>query len=244
MEAQEAPENVVEASQIVGETKAAETPGAAPVAKKAEEKAVEASQIVGALEVAETPGAAKVAARIVVKSAEAGDDSDAGDSASYRAALPSPIVGSIEESDSLGPEEAAPHRAALLRSGTPDLDPELEEFLSNTPEPDTPSVRSPTLGAARIPVEAANEPIENMEAVVDRLQAIVEELLPWLKDDLSSSVSSNPRTSSPDIELEDISEFEEAAQRDPDPGQLNEIFEFRDPEPEQLNEMFDFEEAA
>ena len=144
MEAQEAPENVVEASQIVGETKAAETPGAAPVAKKAEEKAVEASQIVGALEVAETPGAAKVAARIVVKSAEAGDDSDAGVSASYRAALPSPIVGSIEERDILGPEEAASHRTTFLRSWTPDSYPEWEKQLRDNPEPDTPSVYSPT----------------------------------------------------------------------------------------------------
>ncbi len=82
-----------------------------------------------------------------------------------------------------------------------------------------------------------------MEAV-DRLQAVVEGLLLWLKENISSSESSNPRTISPNIELEDIFKFEDAAHWDPDPKQLNEIFEFRDPEPEQLNKMFEFEEAA
>ena len=67
------------------------------------------------------------------------------------------------------------------------------------------------------------------------MQTIVEGLLlPWLKDDLSSSGSSKPRTPSPDIELA-------AAQRDPTPELLNEVFKFRDPKPEQLNEA---EEAA
>jgi len=45
---------------------------------------------------------------------------------------------------------------------------------------------------------AANESAEDMEAVVDQRQDIVEGLLPWLKDDISSSGSSTP---SPDIEL-------------------------------------------
>jgi len=49
-----------------------------------------------------------------------------------------------------------------------------------------------------------------MEAV-DRLQAVVEGLLLWLKENISSSESSNPRTISPNIELEDIFKFEDAA---------------------------------
>ena len=75
----------------------------------------------------------------------------------------------------------------------------------------------------------------------DQLQTIVEGLLPWLKDDISSSGSSKPRTPSPEIELEDLLEFNAAAQRDPTPELLNEVFNFRDPKPEQLNEA---EEAA
>ena len=85
--AKESAENAVEAPQIVGVTKVAETPGAAKLAKEAAVNAVEAPQILGAAEVAETPGAAKVAARIVLEAAEAGDDPDAGDAAPYRAAL-------------------------------------------------------------------------------------------------------------------------------------------------------------
>ena len=43
------------------------------------------------------------------------------------------------------------------------------------------------------------------------MEADAERLLPWLKDDISSSESSNPRISSPDIELGQIFEFEQAA---------------------------------
>ena len=57
----------------------------------------------------------------------------------------------------------------------------------------------------------------NVEAVVERLQAVVEGLLLWLKDDVSSSESSNPKTPSSDIELGEIIEFGEAAQIDPEP---------------------------
>ena len=56
------------------------------------------------------------------------------------------------------------------------------------------------------------------------MEAAVERLLPWLKNDISSSGSSNPGTLSPDIEPGEIFEFEEAAQRvqiDPEPEQLN-----------------------
>ena len=58
--------------------------------------------------------------------------------------------------------------------------------------------------AARKTEEAIYETAEDIEDVVDELQAKVEERMPWLKDDISSYESSNPRT-----EL------------------LNEIFEFR-----------------
>ena len=57
----------------------------------------------------------------------------------------------------------------------------------------------------------------------------------WLKESLSEH--SNPRTSSEDIELEDLSESKEAAQGDPTPELLNEVFDFSDPEPLQLDEM-------
>ena len=60
-----------------------------------------------------------------------------------------------------------------------------------------------------------------MEVVVERQQAVIEGLLPWLKDYISSSEFSNPRTPSPDIELGDIFEFEEAAQIDLELEQLN-----------------------
>ena len=49
-----------------------------------------------------------------------------------------------------------------------------------------------------------------------------------MKDDISSSESSNPRTPSPDIELGEILKFEEAFQIDLEPEQLNEIFEFKE----------------
>ena len=46
-----------------------------------------------------------------------------------------------------------------------------------------------------------------------------------LRHDISSSVSSNSRIPSPDIEQGEIFEFEEAAQIDPEPEHLNEIFD-------------------
>ena len=66
---------------------------------------------------------------------------------------------------------------------------------------------------------------------MDELQAWVEEQLPWLKEDISSSETSNPRTPSPDIELGDLSESEEAAPKHLVPELQNEVFRFRDPEP-------------
>ena len=161
------------------------------------------------------------------------------------------VVGPTEGGNNLCSEEAASHRdrTALCRPWTPDIDADIEKLLRNTPEPGTPPVHSPTPkrtltpGAARIPIEAAKKPAEDMDAVVDRLQVVVEGLLPWLKDDISSSESSNPRTPSPDIELEDIFEFEESAQKDPDPEQLNEISKVEEgakivPKQEQLNNGF------
>ena len=56
---------------------------------------------------------------------------------------------------------------------------------------------------------------------MDELKAWVEERLPWLKDDISSSETSNPRTPSSDIELGDLSESEEAAPEDLVPELLN-----------------------
>ena len=88
-------------------------------------------------------------------------------------------------------------------------------LLQCTPPVPSPTPESPlSPGAARILVEAANESEENMEAVVDRFKAVV---------DIFSSDSSDPRTPSPAIELEDLLEFEEAAQRHPDPVHLNKI---------------------
>ena len=113
----------------------------------------------------------------------------------------------------MGPGETSPHSAALRRPWTPDSDPEIEDFLRDTPEACTSSFCSPTLdrplspGAARRTIEAANEPAVNVEAVV-------EGLLPWLKGDTSSSESSYTRNPSPDIELGEIFQFEEAAQLD------------------------------
>ena len=59
----EAAENAVEAYQITGAAKVAETPGA----KEAAENAVEASQIIGAAKVAETLEAARLASKIAMK---------------------------------------------------------------------------------------------------------------------------------------------------------------------------------
>ena len=90
-----------------------------------------------------------------------------------------------------------------------DSDAELEVLIKDTPELSTPSVQSPpppppgpplTPGAART----------TEEAVVDELQVQGEEQLPLLKEDVSSSETSNPRTPSPDIELRDLSESEGA----------------------------------
>ena len=64
-------------------------------------------------------------------------------------------------------------------------------LLGDTPEPGTPPVLSTgpestlTLGAARITTEVVNGSAEDMEAY--QLEVIVERLLPWLKDDVSSS---------------------------------------------------------
>ena len=47
------------------------------------------------------------------------------------------------------------------------------------------------------------ETTEDMEAGVDKLQALDEEQLARLKDDITSSETSNPRTPSPAIDLGD-----------------------------------------
>ena len=134
--------------------------------------------------------------------------------------------------------QATPHHPVVEAYS----DSELEELLRDTPEPGTTPAPTPapefslTPGAARISTEAVNVSAGDMGAYVDQLQSLVESLLPWLKDDVSSSGSSNPRTLSPNIALEDILEFEAAAQRNHTPEPCNEVFKFRVPEPEQLNE--------
>ena len=127
-------------------------------AKEADENAVEAPQIVGAAKATQTPGASQVAQEAAENAVEASQ------------------IGSIEERDSLDPEEAAPHKAALLRSWTLDSHPELEELLRDTPPVHSPTPEKPSPpGAARIPVEAANEPAEIMEAVVNRLLLLLKD---------------------------------------------------------------------
>ena len=138
--------------------------------------------------------------RPVVESAARRGNLGSGEADPYRVALHNPIVGSTEGGDSQGLGKAAPYRAALCRLWIPYSDPEIEDHLRDTPEPRTPPVRSLTPerpltpGAARIAVEAVNGPVVNVEAVV-------EILLPWLKHDIYSSKSSNPRTPSPEIEV-------------------------------------------
>ena len=119
-------------------------------------------------------------------------------------------------SSSKKPGESFSRQAALQPpiAAASDSNPELEELLRDTPEPSTPPVQSPSPpppgpllapGAAKIAEEASHGTTEDLEAVVDELQAWVEERLPWLKDDVSSSENSNPRTPSPDKELGDLS---------------------------------------
>ena len=96
--------------------------------------------------------------------------------------------------------QTAPQQPVTAAS---DSDSELEELQRDTPEPSTPPVQSPTPGppltpgAARITEEASHGTTGDLEAVVDELQVWVEERLPWLKDDISSTETSNPRTPSP-----------------------------------------------
>ena len=77
----------------------------------------------------------------------------------------------------------------------------------------------------------------------DALQEILKDMLPWLKDDISSSEAPTPRFPSQDIALEDLSGPEEAAPNKPNPELLNEESESRDPEPVS-EEMQGAEEAA
>ena len=79
---------------------------------------------------------------------------------------------------------------------------------------------------------------------MDELQVWGEEQLPWLKDDKSSSKTSNPRTPRPDLELGDFSVSEEAAPEDLVPELLNGVFRFRDPEPVNLDEIDEAAETA
>ena len=79
---------------------------------------------------------------------------------------------------------------------------------------------------------------------MDELQAWVEEQLPWLKEDISSSETSDTRTPSPDIELGDLAESEEAARNNLVLELQYEVFRFRDLEPVCLDEINKPEEAS
>ena len=101
------------------------------------------------------------------------------------------FVEAAEAGDAPDAGDAAPNKAALLRSWNPNSDPELEELPRDTPKPGTPPVRSPTPerpltpGAARIKVEASMN-----QQRIWKLLLIDCKLL--LRD--YSSDSSNPRT--------------------------------------------------
>ena len=65
-----------------------------------------------------------------------------------------------------------------------------------------------------------------------------EEIIRIYEDGIPASLlgSSNPRTSSPDVALEEILEFEAATQRNHTPEPWNKVFEFQAPEPQQVDE--------
>ena len=118
---------------------------------------------------------------------------------------------------------------------TPDSNTEIEDFLSVNPELGTHTVNIPTTEkplahrAIRITLGAART---YEEAVVDEPQVWgKKEQLPWLKEDVSSSETSNPRTSNPHLKLGDSSESEEAAPGNLSPELHDEVYRIRDPEP-------------
>ena len=95
-------------------------------------------------------------------------------------------------------------------------------WVTGSPIPEYPL----TPGAAGRTKEAFYETAEDMEDVVDEVQAKVEERLPWLKDDISSYESSNPRTPTPELLNEtfefrnyiyDVSSFESSNPKTPSP---------------------------
>ena len=65
-----------------------------------------------------------------------------------------------------------------------------------------------------------------------------EEIIKINEDGIPASLvgSSNPRTSSPDVALEEILDFEAATQRNHTPEPWNKVFEFQAPEPQQVDE--------
>ena len=93
-----------------------------------------------------------------------------GEAAPHTLAPQSPIVGSKEGGDSLGPGKSSPNSAAICIPMTPGSNPVIKDLLRDTPEPCTPNPEIPlTPRASRITVEAANEPAVNVEDVVERL---------------------------------------------------------------------------
>jgi len=83
-----------------------------------------------------------------------------------------------------------------------DLDSDLEELLKDAPElwtpptqptpPDYPYLPGVVLTAEQLVYAAGRD----KKRLIDALQEILEDMLTWLKDDISSSEASAPRTSS------------------------------------------------
>ena len=128
-------------------------------------------------------------------------------------------------------EAAGRHIAALSRPYTKDLDPEIEALLvESEPEDDSPEPppapfsppapkRPLTPLAAKIAEEAAKIAEEKARIAAGaadettvNMGAAVDEIMLGLRDDLSFTVKSVPRPPSPDIELVEIEEPDEAVE--------------------------------
>ena len=111
-----------------------------------------------------------------------------------------------------------------------------EELLRESPKPWTPPTQPPPPDYPNLPgVVRTADQLEYAAGRVkkilrDALQKIVKDMLPCLKDYISSSEASTPRTPSQDVALEDLSDPEEAAPNNPNLELLNEESESRYPE--------------
>ena len=83
-----------------------------------------------------------------------------------------------------------------------DLDSEVEELLRDSSEPWTPPTQPTPPDYPHLPgiVWTAEQLVyaagRDKKRLIDALQEILENMLTWLKDDISSSEASAPRTSS------------------------------------------------